>query len=160
MTDGRPEPKYGQYAPLSKAPAPAPKPVVVSPTPPVGTPPNRTRDTVITTVLLLFGVVDVVSAYATFADLGPTLTEVYGQLGISGASAAPLAATLGVAINAVRMSILAVTVVISLVLISRHRRAFWVPLAGFVVAGITSSVLLGVVMLNDPTYQAWVAQYQ
>ncbi|MBX3098400.1 MAG: hypothetical protein KF761_02370 [Salinibacterium sp.] len=166
MTDDRPEPKYGQYAPIP--PDTEPKPVAVSSPPPPPAPkagkapaaPNRARDIIITTVLLLLGVFDVVSAFATFADLGPTLTEVYGQLGITGASTAALAAPLGFAINVVRISVFAVTVVVSLVLIERHRRAFWVPIAGFLVAGITSSVLLGIVMLNDPTYQAWAAQYQ
>ena len=120
----------------------------------------RTRDVVITTVLLLIGVVDVVTGFATFADFGPSLTLVYRQLGIDGTASSAIAAPYGVAINAVRIAVLAVTVVVSLLLIARRRRAFWAPLAGYVLAAIITSVLVATVMLNDPAYQAWLAQYQ
>ena len=158
MSDDRPEPKYGQYAPVPPIAQrwPAPEPVQRE----VPVPVNRTRDIVVTTVLLLIGVFDVTTAYSTFADLGPSLTLIYDQLGIDGTASAALAAPYGLAINISRVALLAVTVAVSLLLIARHRRAFWVPLAGYAVAGIVSSVLVCVVMLNDPAYQAWLAQVQ
>jgi len=157
VTDPRPEPKYGQYGPV------VPQPVVETappPPPPAPPQPNRTRDVVITTVLLLIGVFDVVTAFATFADLGPSLSLVYKQLGIDGTVSGSLAAPYGVAINIVRIAVLVVTILVSLLLIARHRRAFWVPLAGYVLAGLVTSGLVIALMLNDPTYQAWLAQYQ
>jgi hypothetical protein len=162
--DDRPEPKYGQYAPLPASPAAPVGPPLVAPPPAEAAPavaaPNRTRDVVVTTVLLLIGVVDVVTGFATFADFGPSLTLVYRQLGIDGTASSALAAPYGAAINAVRIAVLAVTVVVSLLLIARRRRAFWAPLAGYVLAAIITSVLVATVMLNDPAYQAWLAQYQ
>lgn len=157
MTDPRPEPKYGQYGPV------VPPPVVETappPPPPVPVQPNRTRDVIVTTVLLLVGVFDVVTAFATFADLCPSLSLVYKQLGIDGSVDAALAAPFGIAINLVRIAVLVVTILVSLLLIARHRRAFWVPLAGYVLAGLVTSGLVVALMLNDPTYQAWLAQYQ
>jgi hypothetical protein len=114
----------------------------------------------ITTVLLLVGVFDVVTAFAAFADLGPSLSLLYKQLGVDGQVSSTLAAPYGVAINVVRISVLVVTILVSLLLIARHRRAFWVPLAGYVLAGLVSSGLVVVLLMNDPVYQAWLAQYQ
>jgi hypothetical protein len=161
--DTRPEPKYGQYAPIVPAAAPAPVPDATW-APPVAPPavaaPSRTRDVVITTVLLLLGVFDVASSFSTFAQLAPALTRVYAQFGIDGSASDSLAAPYGLAINAVRISVLVITVVVALLLISRRRSAFWVPLAGWALAGIVSSILVAVVMLNDPAYLAWLQQPQ
>ena len=158
MADPRPEPKYGQYGPVVPPP-----PVVETPPPPaapVAAQPNRTRDVIVTTVLLLVGVFDVVTAFATFADLGPSLSLVYKQLGIDGTVSDSLAAPYGIAINVVRIAVLVATILVSLLLIARRRRAFWVPLAGYLLAGLVTSGLVIALMLNDPTYQAWLAQYQ
>jgi hypothetical protein len=155
--DTRPEPKYGQYAPLG-APAIVPEPTLEPPrATPASASPNRSRDVTITTVLLLLGVFDVVWSFSTFADLAPALTAVYAQFGIEGTASGALAAPYGVAINAARVAILAATVVVSLLLISRHRRAFWVPLVGWALAGIVSSILVAVVMLGDPAYVDWIS---
>lgn len=160
--DTRPEPKYGQYAPLPTAPLVQPTPVQPPPDypPPVAQRPTLTRDIVVTTVLLLLGVFDVVTSFSTFANFGPELSKVYAQVGIDGTASAALAAPYGVAINVARAGLLAVTVVVSLVRIARHRRAFWVPLAGYLLSGVVTSVLVIIVMLNDPAYLAWMAQYQ
>ena len=161
--DTRPEPKYGQYAPIvPAAPAPVPDPTwaAPAPAPAAAVAPNRTRDVVLTTVLLLLGVFDVASSFSTFAQLAPALTKVYAQFGIDGSASDSLAAPYGLAINVVRIAVLVVTVVVALLLISRRRRAFWVPLAGWALAGIVSSILVAVVMLNDPAYLAWLQQAQ
>lgn len=154
MTDDRPEPRYGQYAPLPPAqPASPPPPAVTAA-------PNRTRDIVVTTVLLLLGVFDVVTSLSTFANFAPELTKVYEQVGIGGTASETLAVPFGLAINIVRVSLLVVTIVVSLLLIARHRRAFWVPLAGYALAGLVTSILVVIVMVNDPAYIAWMTQYQ
>jgi hypothetical protein len=154
--DPRPEPKYGQYAPVAPVEA-APETAWPPPEPPPPAPaPNRTRDVVVTTVLLLLGVFDVVSSFSTFAQLASALTQVYAQFGIDGAASASVVAPFGLAINIVRISVLAVTVVVSLLLIARHRRAFWVPVAGWVLAGLVTSILVAVAMLNEPAYLAWL----
>ena len=161
--DPRPEPRYGQYAPLPPAnqtPVAPDKKDWPAPEPATKAPVNRTRDIAITTVLLLVGVFDVVTTFKTFGDLGPSISVIYEQLGIAGTASAALAAPFGLAINIVRVSVLAITIVVSLLLIARQRRAFWVPLAGYAVAGIVSSILVCIVMLNDPAYQAWLTQNQ
>ena len=159
--DPRPRPKYGEYGPVAPAPTPTPAAEQQWAPPAAATEvvrPNRTRDVVITTVLLLLGVFDVVSSFATFANFAPELTKVYAQFGIEGSASAALAAPYGAAINIVRISLLAITTLVSLLLIARRRRAFWVPLAGWALAGIGTSILIAIVMLNDPAYTAWLTQ--
>lgn len=150
MTDPRPEPKYGQYAPIPPA-VEQPEPTVAA-APPA---PNRTRDIVITTVLLLIGVYDVVTGFAGFASLGAALTQAYELQGIPGFASAVFADQMGVVINVVKTVLLVLTIVVSLLLVGRHRRAFWVPLAGGLVAALVVVVCILVVLLGDPALLAW-----
>lgn len=153
----RPEPKYGQYAPVAPTePVAKADPAWPPPEPPAAVAPNRTRDVVVTTVLLLLGVFDVVSSFSTFAQLASALTQVYAQFGIDGTASAAVVGPYGLAINIVRVCVLVVTVVMSLLLVARRRRAFWVPLAGWVLAGLATSILVAVAMLGDPAYLAWL----
>ena len=161
MTDDRPRPKYGEDAPLPAEPV-APVAPVEEPAPPAPEPapqqPLRTGDVILTTLLLLVGVTDVVGSFPLFASISGQLTAVYAQLGVGGTSASPLAEPLGLAINVVRVVVLAAAVIVSLLFIQRRRRAYWVPLAGYVLAGILAGVLVLIIMLNDPTYLDWVTK--
>lgn len=154
QADERPRPKYGEYAPVpppvvaaTPAPAPAPAPA------PITEKPRNTRDIVVTTVLLLLGVFDV-----STADFAYRLSATYQFLAIDGPSG-ELAGSLSTLGTVLRWAILAVTIVISLILIARRRRAFWVPLAGYALATVVTGVLAAVILLNDPAYAAWAAQF-
>lgn len=158
MTDDRPRPKYGEYAPVAPAPVVVPAPVVEAP---AEAKPRNVRDLVATTALLLLAVADVTTSFSLYANLAPQIKAlVYTPLGIPGDVTSPLAEPVGLAINIARVALLVVTIVISLVLISRRRRAFWVPLAGYALAGLVSTILVFVVLADDPAYTAWVATYQ
>ncbi len=156
MSDPRPEPKYGQYAPIVPAPL-APEPVVLTPTPtpPPAPAPNRTRDIVFTTLLLLLGVYDVVTGFVGFASLGTALAQAYEVQGIPGFASKALADQVGIGINIGKTALLVVTIVVSLVMIARHRRAFWIPLAAGVLAALGVIVCVLVVLLGDPALLAW-----
>lgn len=159
MTDDRPRPKYGEYAPLPPAAPEAPVAPVEEVAPePAPQAPLRTGDIIATTLLLLIGVTDVVGSFPLFASLSGQLTAVYAQLGVGGTSASPLAEPLGLAINIVRVAVLVAAIIVSLLLIQRRRRAFWVPVAGYVLAGILAGILVVVIMLNDPAYIDWVTK--
>lgn len=161
MTDERPRPRYGEYAPVPP-PAATPTPAQqapAAPPAPVGPPapvekPRNVRDIVITTLLLLLGVFDV-----STADFAYRLSATYQFLAIDGPSG-ELAGSLSTLGTVLRWAILVVTIVVSLVLIARRRRAFWVPLAGYVLATVVTGVLALVILLNDPAYLAWAAQFQ
>jgi len=171
--DDRPRPKYGEYAPvtpLSQLPPPAAPAPAVEPTrvEAVGAEATaelearrsrrRTRDIIITTALLLFGVYDVVISLSGFTSLGNSLRAAFEQQGVEGFASAELAAEMGATINVVRVVLLAIAIVVSLLLIARGKLAFWVPLAAGVASAITVIVCVLVVVISDPGFAAYVAE--
>ncbi len=153
MTDNRPEPKYGQYAPIPPV-SPEAAAVVASVAPAqanVGASATRRAwDTAMTTLLLLLGVVDVVRNFSTFANLPDRLRAAYATLGYPPFTSDAIAATMGLGLNIARITILAITIVVSLLLIRAGKTAIWAPLAGAALAGIVVTVGLMVVMAQDP----------
>ncbi|NYF10117.1 hypothetical protein HDC94_001273 [Leifsonia sp. AK011] len=162
MTDDRPKPRWGEYAETPPA-VDYPPPTVPSPAgPPPSSdkpePPRNTRDILITTALLLLGVFDVASMWSTFSALGTQLGPAFEQQGVGEFTSIALANSVGMWLNIARAAILVVTIIVSLVLISRGRRAFWVPLVGGVLAAIVLLVLVSYVILNDPAFMQYVGQ--
>ena len=155
MTDDRPEPKYGQYAPVP--PAPVAEPPAVQPVPTVATP-RRTWDVVLTTALLLFGVFDVVTGFSQFSHLADTLAAAYTAQGFGDFSSDALANSMGVGINVARVVILAVTVIAALVRIRSRKLAFWIPLVGAAASGLVVIACILAVIIQDPAFAAYVAQ--
>jgi hypothetical protein len=182
MTDERPRPKYGEYAPIDAAaqpdavatqPAPvepraADIPAVTSPEPSQaidGTDaaaaprhPHRTWDVVLTTALLLMGVYSVVTSADDFLHLGPLLSQLYATQGIGEYTSTELAAAVGVALVIAQVVVLVVTIVISLVFLARHRIAFYIPLAGAVLNVIVIVACLLIAMLGDPAFLEYSRQ--
>lgn len=175
VTDDRPRPHYGEYAPLPPAGSPA---APVAAVPPVSTPvappapgsvgspsstavvapqPRRVRDVILTTTLLLCGVVDVVSGFAQYGDLAGTLRATYVSQNYPAFTADALANTMGLAINVARVTLLVAAIIASLLLIRVNRRAFWVPLAAAVVGAIVVTVCVLVVILTDPALGQYLA---
>lgn len=158
MTDDRPEPRYGQYAPLPPTPESPP----TGPEPAAALPavqaPRRTWDVVLTTLLLLLGVIDVVSGFPQFAGLAATLGTVYASQGFGTFTSDGLAATMGIAINVARVVVLAAAIVVSLLRIRANRIAFWVPLAGAALAALVVIVCVLAVILQDPALAEYVAK--
>jgi len=131
-------------APSSTEPEPQPK--------------RRSRDIIITTVLLLIGVYDVVISFSGFTALGSSLRSAFEQQGVDGFASEELAASLGGTINVVRIVLLAIAIVVSLLLISRGKLAFWVPLAAGVASALTVLVCVLVVVISDPGFAQYVAE--
>jgi len=162
VTDDRPKPRWGEYAETPPA-VDYPPPTVPSPADPPPSsdkpePPRNTRDILITTALLLLGVFDVASMWSTFSALGAQLGPAFEQQGVGEFTSIALANSVGMWLNIARAAILVVTIIVSLILISRGRRAFWVPLVGGVLAAIVLLVLVSYVILNDPAFMQYVGQ--
>lgn len=155
--DPRPQPRYGQYAPLPPAgyvpPAATPEPIA-PPVPVVR--PRRTWDIVLTSSLLLVGVYDVVAGFGQYLDLGPALVAAFEQQGFGEFTSFALAAQVGVVLTVIRVVILSIVIVVSLSFISRGRRAFWVPLLGGVLAAVALMVCIFVIVMGDPAFVAYV----
>ncbi|CAN5279557.1 hypothetical protein BH11ACT4_BH11ACT4_20170 [soil metagenome] len=156
MTDERPRPRYGEYAPIPPAGAPLPPPPpTVEPVAPAAA--RRPGDVFITTALLMLGVIDVVTGYSQFTNLADTLRATYAAQGFPAFTSDALANSMGTGINIARVAILVVTVIVSLLRIRLHRRAFWVPLAGAGLAALVVIVCVLVVILHDPAFAQYVA---
>ncbi len=152
-TDPRPQPRWGQYADVPPAASvpPPPAPPAEPPAPEAAAPPRRrTLDIALTTGLLILGVLDVVTRWGEYADLAATMRELYRLQGLGEFTAVGLADQVGGIINITRAVVLVATIVVSLVLVQRGTRAFWVPLAGAALAFLITIALLIVVMTNDP----------
>lgn len=152
MTDPRPRPQYGEYADVP--PPPPPAPVVAEPA--RRERPRRLWDVALTAFLLLWGVWDVATGFREFGSLSRLLGQVYDAQGIDGFASAAFADEVGSVLNVVRAVLLVITIAVSLLLIARHRLAFWAPLAGAAVAGVAVTVGVAVIMLNDPGFLAYV----
>ncbi|MDJ0334440.1 DUF6264 family protein [Salinibacterium sp. G-O1] len=165
MTDDRPRPKYGEYAPIgSVPPAAAPDPIVAqtsakaAPSTSDSLPKRRTWDVALTTALMIAGVLDVVGSFSRFGNLAATLREVYAQQGLGTFTNDALANDMGVAINVVRVVLLVAAIGLGLWRLGQNKIAFWIPLAAGVLAIIVVTVCLLVVVVSDPALAEYVAQ--
>jgi hypothetical protein len=156
MTDPRPEPKYGQYGPAPTPVEPS-TPVVAEQV--IAPAPRRPWELFVTTALLMIGVVDVVTGFQQFAHLPDALRAAYASQGFGAFTSDDLASSMGILINAVRISVLVAAIVLSLLRIRRGRRAFWIPLVGAAVAGVFVVTCVLIVILNDPALAAYVANH-
>jgi hypothetical protein len=159
MSDERPRPQYGEYADVPPVPTPAVAPEVSTPEPaeaPVVR--RRTWDVVLSTVLLLWGVLDVVTGFAVFGSLGVALRAASEQQGIDGFASVELADEVGGWLNIARVGLLLLAIVVTLVRLSRNRLAFWVPLGAGVVAALLVVVSIMVIFFSDPGFAQYVAE--
>jgi hypothetical protein len=113
---------------------------------------------VLTTALLLFGVVDVVRTFPQFLDLAPVLRQLYLDQGIGEFTSDTAAAQAGLVIGITRIVLLVITITVSLLLLSRHRIAFWVPLTGGALGVLVIIAALVVVMVGDPALATYLQQ--
>jgi len=183
MTDPRPRPQYGEYAPLPPAAPegetqPATQSVPQPPAPPAapqypaphsseiatvdanGRPakPERKRrmwDVMLTSTLLFLGVFEVINGFSAFANFGTILSEGLAAQGFDGFSSVEAATEAGAILNIVRVSILVLTIALALLQIQRKRIAFWIPLAGAILAGIAVVGVLVAVLMGDPAFLAY-----
>jgi Family of unknown function (DUF6264) len=162
MTDDRPRPQYGEYAPAgsgSAAPAVESKPVdpapVTSVEPRIG---RRTWDVALTTALILVGVLDVVSSFSRFGSLAASLKTIYRQQGLGTFTSDRLADDMGIAINVTRVVLLVLAIGFGLWMLGRNRVAFWIPLSAGALAFVIVCVCLLVVVITDPALAEYAAQ--
>jgi len=118
--------------------------------------PRRTWDIILTTALLALAVYDVIGGYSTFANLAPVMQSIYDQLSIGQFASPALAAQWGLIANIARIAILLLVILVSLLLVSRRRLAFWVPLAGGALAVIVVLGCFMVIVASDPAYLEFV----
>jgi hypothetical protein len=154
MTDPRPRPRYGEYA---EVPPPPVEPVpAVEAGPPTTVRARRTWDVILTTVLLLWGVADVVTGFPQFARLGALVRQVADAQGWPELASTAAADQVGATLNVIRLVLLVAAIAGALLLLSRRRLAFWLPLTAGALATIVTVVGVVVVLLGDPGFAAYL----
>jgi hypothetical protein len=160
MTDERPRPRYGEYADVPPVPTPSPAPAPEPAPEPAAVPVvrRRTWDVVLSTVLLLWGVFDVVTGLAVFGNLGVALRAASEQQGIEGFSSVEYADQIGGWLNIARVALLVLAIVVTLLRLARNRIAFWVPLTAGAVAALLVVICVMVIFLADPGFAQYVVE--
>ncbi len=148
MTDERPKPKYGELAPegwvwkppqpttpdAHQTPSPASAPVV-SPTaraeaPDSSTKPRNTTDLVITSILLVIGLITTANSVSSLLELPAIIQQVLDIQGLDVTYTATAAANLLGTIGAVVLALIyAAAVWLSVTALRARRRAFPIPIA-------------------------------
>ena len=163
MTDSRPQPKYGEYAPTPPAVVEPPRVVDEAAAESIrdaAARPRRSWDVILTTALLLVGVFDVVTGFEQFANLAATLRTFYEQQGYGAFTSVELAAAMGLVANITRIVLLVAAIVVSLLRIARNLLAFWAPLGAGVIAALVVVVCILVTVLGDPALAEFVQNQQ
>jgi hypothetical protein len=111
----------------------------------------RTRDIGFTAALLAIGLFWVIVSIPGMADLPATIQQTYLMQGYTGQyGPVALGTAIGLIVNISQLVLWALTCALSVLVIRRRRRAFYIPLVGGAVSGLLVMVLTIVAMVNDP----------
>lgn len=113
----------------------------------------RRFDAAITIGLLAAGLVNVAGSIGANADPSQAIDQSYALFGGGTYTVTPQTAAIGIAVNVVNIVVFVLTAWISLELVKRRKTAFWVPIAGAVLATVITSVLVLTLIVQDPTFQ-------
>ena len=120
--------------------------------------PGRQRrwDLVLSTGLMVYGFLNVLSGLFQYADLGAFLDQLYEAFNIGNYVATGMERPIGIAIVASNLLSFTLVAWFTVRALKAHRIAFWIPLVGGVVATVVSALLLQVLVANDPAITAFL----
>ncbi len=122
---------------------------------------RRSRDTVVTVMLLGLGLAWILLSIPGASDLAGTLDRTYALQGYTGHyGPVALASALGLAINISSLVLWGITCAVSIAVLRRHRRAFYIPLIGAALSGLVVVALTLVAMFNDPGLLTYLSTLQ
>jgi hypothetical protein len=113
----------------------------------------RRFDAAITIGLLAAGLVNVVGSIGANADPSRAIDQSYALFGGGTYTVTPQTAVIGIAVNVVNVVVFVLAAWIALELVKRKRVAFWVPIAGAVVATVITTILVLTLIVADPAFQ-------
>ena len=163
--DYRPQPRYGELAPegWSWTPPQDERPAASAPVPPATAIPVGAAqrdaaapaqapawDRTLTVSLLFLGLLGAFFTISMLVALPESLQLIYTQAKLGSYSAAAGVAGLITGGSIGQAVVWLATVVVSMLLVARHRRAFYVPLIGGVVAFVLLVATMAVVLSGDP----------
>jgi hypothetical protein len=118
----------------------------------------RRFDAAITVGLLAAGLVNVVGSIGANADPSRAINQSYALFGGGTYTVTEQTSVIGIAVNVVNVVVFVLAAWIALELVKRKRVAFWVPIAGAVVATVITSVLVLSLIVQDPAFQQIMSQ--
>ncbi|OUE28339.1 hypothetical protein BFL36_01790 [Clavibacter michiganensis] len=110
-------------------------------------------DAAITIGLLAAGLVNVVGSIGANADPSRAINQSYALFGGGTYTATAQTSVIGIAVNVVNVVVFVLAAWIALELVKRKRIAFWVPIAGAVLATVITSLLVLSLIVADPAFQ-------
>lgn len=174
----RPPPQYGEYAsPQEQAKAMGASlppithyaPVVNRPTnaQPYGAPTSARRnasgkiaprrwDLILSSGLLAYGLINVISGFFQFSDMGRLIDDVYSTQGVGDFTSTSLSGAFGVVINVTNVVLWLVGMLLTVRLLRRGKIAFYVPLLAGAVASIVAATCMMVLLFSDPAFSDYV----
>ena len=114
--------------------------------------PGRPRrwDLVLSTGLMVYGFLNVLSGLFQYADLGAFLDQLYEAFNIGNYASTGMERPIGIAIVASNLLSFTLVAWFTVRALKAHKIAFWIPLVGGVVATVVSALFLQVLVANDP----------
>ncbi|QIS42598.1 hypothetical protein GW571_10835 [Clavibacter capsici] len=113
----------------------------------------RRFDAAITIGLLAAGLVNVAGSIGSNADPSRAINQSYALFGGGTYTVTPQTSVIGIAVNVVNVVVFVLAAWIALELVKRKRVAFWVPIAGAVVATVITTALVLSLIVADPAFQ-------
>lgn len=172
--DPRPRPKFGELAPegwvwhppkdsdrldtahpipdashdLREQPRPAPAEVLAQA---AGQRPVPKWNQTVTIVLMIVGIIGLFLSMATIQAIPQSIQMVYANEGLGTYKPAATVNTLIFAAQLTMVAIWVISGLISVILLTRRRLAFYVPIIGGVIAFVALFVFLSAIVATDPT---------
>jgi hypothetical protein len=118
--------------------------------------PLRLGDVLVTSVLIMLGLVLTASGVQQFFALQDMIGLFYTQEGIGRYSGGTTAQTAGAVAAVAQIIIMLAVIGFSVQLIGKRRLSFWVPLAGGALAVVVVFICMMAALLADPTFMTYV----
>lgn len=121
-----------------------------------GVPGRRPRrwDIILTAALLGYATINVIAQLLAKDTLATIATQFFTAQGIGDYTPTALTTSLGNTLNVITLALFVVTVLVTTWMLRRGRVAFWVPIAGGVVATIVALVFVVILLQSDPAFTA------
>jgi phosphotransferase system glucose/maltose/N-acetylglucosamine-specific IIC component len=107
-------------------------------------------------VLLGYATINVIAQLLARDTLATIATQFFITQGIGDYTPTALTASLGDTLNVITLALFVTTVLVTTWMLRRGRVAFWVPIAGGVVAIIVALVFVVVLLQSDPAFVAYL----
>ncbi len=116
----------------------------------------RRWDIILTAALLGYATINVIAQLLAKDTLATIATQFFTAQGIGDYTPTALTTSLGDTLNVITLALFVVTVLVTTWMLRRGRVAFWVPIAGGVLATIVALVFVVILLQSDPAFTTFL----